>query len=152
MMPSTRLLGNASPAADQRASAWRRRGNLPACLQRSSSARTCNRHHFAKVEECVTATGREERQLCCWLPRYVMACRYFDAEANLVTIHVEASKCRQSALNHRVRRRQTDAEIIRGVHDAAGQHEDITIGKPVPLALGISFGPFDPQIERALRQ
>src|SRR4030081_160706 len=65
-------------------------------------ARTCNRHHFAKEEECVTATGREERQLCCWLPRYVMACRYFDAEANLVTIHGEASKCRQSALNHRV--------------------------------------------------
>ena len=90
--------------------------------------------------------------MCCWLPRCVMACRYFDAEANLVTIHVEASKCRQSALNHRVRRRQTDAEIIRSVHDAAGQHEDITIGKPVPLALGISFGPFDPQIERALRQ
>jgi hypothetical protein len=102
MMPSTRLLGNANPATDQRASAWRRRGNLPACLQRSSGARTCNRHHFAKEEECVTATGREERQLCCWLPRYVMACRYFDAEANLVTIHGEASKCRQSALNHRV--------------------------------------------------
>jgi hypothetical protein len=27
-----------------------------------------------------------------------------------------------------------------------------SLGKPVPLALGISFGPFDPQIERALRQ
>ena len=69
-----------------------------------------------------------------------MACRYFDAEANLVTIHVEASKCRQSALNHRVGRRQADAEIIRSVHDAAGHHEDATIGKRVPLALGISLG------------
>jgi len=35
--PNPALLGNASPAADQRASAWRRRGNLPACLQRSSA-------------------------------------------------------------------------------------------------------------------
>jgi hypothetical protein len=50
MMPSTRLLGNASPAADQRASAWRRREIFLLALQRSSGARTCNRHHFAKVE------------------------------------------------------------------------------------------------------
>ena len=93
-----------------------------------------------------------ERQWCCWLPGYVMACRYFDAEANLVTIHVEASKCRQRALDHQVGRRQTHPQIIRSVHDAAGQHEDIAIGQPVPLPLGVSLGPCGPPIERPLRQ
>ena len=60
-------------------------------------------------------------------------------------------KCRQRPFNHLVGCRQADSEIVRGVHHAARQDEDVAIGERVPLPLRIALAAICPRDRTSLR-